>query len=259
MPKMPVLFIGHGSPMNAVEDNIFSNNWKKLAKKIPKPKTILCVSAHWLTEGTAITSMDKPRTIHDFYGFPKNLYTIKYPASGSTAFVNKIKDVVRTVNVEPDSEWGLDHGTWSVLRNMYPKVGIPTVQLSLDYRLSLQKAFDIGKELSLLRNEGVLIIGSGNIVHNLAMADPDADPYNWAIDVDNVVKTNLVKKDYGNLINYLKYPSASIAHPTNDHYMPLLYAAGAAENEKPQFFNNEIIYGSVGMRCVVFGAGKLEM
>lgn len=257
--KMPVLFVGHGSPMNAIEENEFSGNWKKIAGRIPRPAAILCISAHWLTEGTAVTAMERPKTIHDFYGFPEELYNVKYPAKGSPEHAKSIKKLVKTVAVGLDHEWGLDHGTWSVLRNMYPKAEIPILQLSLDYQLSPEKTFEIGKELGQLRKQGVLIIGSGNLVHNLMVINPGAKPYAWAAEFDNIVKDNLSSGDYENLINYTKYPSAALAHPTNDHYLPLLYVIGAAGNEKPKFFNEEIIWGSLSMRCVAFGMEKARL
>ncbi|HLD40484.1 MAG TPA: 4,5-DOPA dioxygenase extradiol [Candidatus Nanoarchaeia archaeon] len=257
-PKMPVLFIGHGSPENAIEDNEFTRNWRKLAAQIPKPKAILCISAHWLQEGTAETSMEHPRTIHDFYGFPQELYQIKYPAPGSAKFAKKIKECVKTVPVSFDHEWGLDHGTWSVLKHMYPKADIPVIQLSLDYQLPLEKIFWIGKELSVLRTQGVLIIGSGNLVHNLMMFHPTSKPYSWAIDFDNFVKKSIQDSNYDQLLNYNQHPHAILAHPTNDHYLPLIYVLGAAEKEKAQFFNEKIVYGSISMRCVAFGMEKLK-
>lgn len=255
---MPVLFIGHGSPENAIEDNEFSRSWKKLANNIPKPKLILCISAHWQKEGSGITAMKEPKTIHDFYGFPEKLYKVKYPAKGSLEYANKIKYLVKTVDIEFDHEWGLDHGTWSVLVNMYPKADIPVLQLSLDYQISLEKIFEIGKELRKLRSEGVLIIGSGNIVHNLMMMNPNAvKPFDWCVEFDNIVKENLIKNNYGNLINYTKYKCSGLAHPTNDHYLPLIYVIGAAYGEKPLFFNEKLFYASISMRCVVFGLDRL--
>src|SRR3989344_2166592 len=257
--KMPVLFVGHGSPVNAIEKNEFSSNWRRLAGKIPKPDAILCISAHWLKEGTAVTAMERPKTIHDFYGFPKELYAVKYPARGSPEHAKLVKKAVKTVPVEFDYEWGLDHGTWSVLRNMYPKADIPVLQLSLDYQLSLDKLFKIGRELSGLRKRGVLIIGSGNLVHNLMVMNLGAKPYRWAVDFDNFVFDSLSKKDYVKLTDYTKQPSSSQAHTTNDHYLPLIYAIGAISGEKPQFFNDKIVYGSISMRCVVFGMEKIRI
>jgi len=248
-----LLFMGHGSPMNTIEDNEFSRNWKEFAATIPKPESILCISAHWVTEGTYVTAMENPKTIHDFYGFPRKLYEVQYRAKGSSDLANEVVKAVKSVKVTPDYEWGLDHGTWSLLVNMYPKADIPVLQLSLDYRLPLDKQFQIGKELNQLREEGVLIIGSGNLVHNLMVMDMGASSYAWAIDFDNFVKDSLEKQDYDALINYTEHRSSTLAHPTNEHYIPLLYVIGAAENQKPQFFNDVIFAGSISMRCVVFG------
>ena len=254
MPStMPVIFIGHGSPMNAIEDNEFSKGWKALAKKIPKPKAILCVSAHWMREGTAITAMEKPKTIHDFYGFPRALYNVRYPAKGSAALAKKISKSISSVKVGLDREWGIDHGSWSVLKNMYPVPDMPILQLSLDYQLSLDKIFRIGKELSSLRKKGVLILGSGNIVHNLMVMRQDQRPYRWAADFDAFVKSCLKHKDHKALINYADHPSSSLALPTNEHYLPLIYCIGAAFGENAEFFNEKIVYGSVSMLCAVLG------
>ena len=253
MKKLPVLFIGHGSPMNAIEDNKFTRNWKFIADKIPKPKAILCISAHWQIEGSAVTAMEKPRTIHDFYGFPNELYKINYPVKGSKKYSELIKNIIKNVKIGLDNEWGLDHGTWSVLNNMYPKADIPVIQLSLDYNLNPKQIFEIGKELNKLRDKEILIIGSGNIVHNLMMINPNDKAYPWAIEFDEFVKISIEKKDYNSLINYEKHRFSKLAHPTNDHYLPLLYVLGVVENEKPYFFNEEIFWGSVSMRCVAWG------
>ena len=251
--KMPVLFVGHGSPMNALEDNEFTRAWKRVAADIPRPKAILCISAHWLKEGTAVTAMERPRTIHDFYGFPDPLNKIRYPAKGSPKLAKSVQEFVQTVAVDVDHEWGLDHGAWSVLRHMYPEADIPIVQLSLDYQLPLEKAFRVGKEVSPLRKKGVLIIASGNLVHNLMAMNPSIKPYRWAIDFDGFVKDSLAKGAHHELIEYAKRPSARLAHPTNDHYLPLLYSLGAAANEKPEFFNEKITMASLSMRSVIFG------
>src|SRR3989344_5594648 len=228
-PKMmPVLFVGHGSPLNAIEENEFTHSWKKIGEIIPAPKLILCISANWLREGTAVTAMSRPKTIHDFYGFPAELYAQQYPASGSPEQAHLVQKVVKSVPVELDQEWGLDHGSWSVLKHLYPKATIPVVQLSLDYQLSLQKALEVGKELRILRTKGILILGSGNLVHNLMVVNPGAKPFDWAVEFDQMVKENVMSKRYDLLINYTRHPSALMAHPTNDHYLPLLYILGAA-------------------------------
>ena len=197
--------------------------------------------------------MENPRTIHDFYGFPSELYEIEYNAKGSKEIAELIKETVKSIKVGLDTEWGLDHGTWSILKHMYPKADIPVLQLSLDYHLPLEAQYQIGKELNSLRNKGILIIGSGNLVHNLTMMNPLGKPFPWAVDFDNFVKTNLEKRDDNSLIDYMKNKSASISHPSNDHYLPLMYVLGAAgKEEKPKFFNEKIVLGSVGMRCILF-------
>lgn len=257
---MPVVFIGHGSPENGRGDTSFSNSWKQLGKLIPKPALILCISAHWvIQEGTAVTAMEKPRTIHDFYGFPEDLYRIEYPCPGSPAGAMLVQRLVQSIPVAPDSEWGVDHGSWSVLRNMYPAADIPVMQLSLNYNQPPSLLFEIGKELSPLREQGVLIMGSGNIVHNLMALDPNAEPYSWALEFDDIVKNNLVEHDVDSLVHYSRYHISALAHPTSEHYLPLLCVIGAAGNDRPEFFNESIFGGSVSMRSVVYGAGNLNL
>ena len=250
---MPVLFIGHGSPMNAVELNVFVEGWKRIAKALPRPKAILCVSAHWVTEGTGTTAMPKPKTIHDFYGFPEELYGINYPAKGSPTLAKRIKILVKSVPVDLDQEWGLDHGTWVPLKIMFPKADIPVVQLSLNANLSPDRHYQIGKELAPLRDEGVLIIGSGNCVHNLMRMEWDGEPFDWAVDFDRFVKDNLSMGNHEALVNYEKHPRSKLAHPSNEHYLPLLYVIGAAGNDKPQFFSEGIFAASLSMRSVAYG------
>jgi 4,5-DOPA dioxygenase extradiol len=251
--RMPVVFIGHGSPENALEENAFTRGWKALARSLPHPKAILSISAHWLTEGTAVTAMDKPRTIHDFYGFPQTLNEIEYPCAGSPDLATRVRKTVKTVRVQPDAEWGLDHGTWSVLANMYPHSDIPVAQLSLDYYLPPAKQYQIGRELQPLREEGILILGSGNLVHNLMAIDFNAAPFAWALDFDHYVEDALAARDDEALIRYHERHSAHLAHPTFDHYLPLLYVLGASENETPRQFNEGFFAASVSMRCAVFG------
>jgi 4,5-DOPA dioxygenase extradiol len=254
---MPSLFVGHGSPENAIEDNDFTRAWKKLADRMPRPKAILCISAHWLKEGTAVTCSGHPQTIHDFYGFPKELYKVEYNVLGSPELAGHIKQLVKTTEVYMDNEWGIDHGTWSVLLNMYPKADFPVLQLSLDYHLPFEKQYKIGIELSPLRNEGVLVMGSGNLVHNLMVMDPSARPYDFAVDFDLFVKNSLETRDDASLINFTAHRSWLSAHPTYDHYLPLLYVMGASRGERPQFFNDKIVFGAVSMRCAAFGAEGL--
>jgi 4,5-DOPA dioxygenase extradiol len=257
--RMPVIFIGHGSPENAIGLNEYNQNWKLLGEVMPKPRSIVCISAHWLIqEGTAVTAMDQPKTIHDFYGFPPELYRVSYPAKGSKETADLVQRTVKSVVVEPDTEWGLDHGCWSVLKNMYPDADIPVVQLSLNYNLPLEKHHAIGKELATLRDKGILIIGSGNIVHNLTMINRSGKPHPWALDFDKYIQDNLAQSDHDAIIHYIQNKSAQLAHPTNEHYLPLLYVIGASGKEKPQFFNEGMQYGSISMRSVVYGMKKLK-
>ncbi len=256
--RMPVIFVGHGSPENAVEDNEYTRNWKILAAGIQRPKAILCVSAHWVDEGaTFVTGQREPRTIHDFYGFPEELYRMQYNAPGSPAHAGAISKAVKTAHVRLDSAWGLDHGAWSVLANMYPLADIPVLQLSLDYDLPPEKHFAIGKELAAMREKGVLIIGSGNLVHNLRKAAFGAEPYGWALAFDSFVKDGMRRSDTDALVNFAENRDSAMAHPTSEHYLPLLYALGAAGEEEPQFFNEGIFASSIAMRCAVYGAGLI--
>ncbi|NTW14363.1 MAG: 4,5-DOPA dioxygenase extradiol [Candidatus Moranbacteria bacterium] len=254
---MPVLFIGHGSPENAFESNVFSQSWSALAESLPTPKAILSVSAHWTTSenwnrgATAVTAMPEPRTIHDFYGFPEHYYEFEYKTGGSPELAGRIRDLVTDVRIEEDSEWGLDHGTWSVLARMYPDADIPVVQLSLDESLSPESHFEIGKELSKLRDEGVLILGSGNVVHNLSALSTETHP--WATEFDSFVKECLISKDTDSLLGYERHPDAEMALPTDEHFLPLLYVVGAAGDNDPRFLNEMIFAGSISMRCVVYG------
>ncbi len=251
--KMPVVFIGHGSPENAIGNNKYSSGWKKIAKMIPKPKAIVCISAHWITQGeTNLNSNKENSIIYDFYGFPQELYDIKYPAKGDPKLSTKIKNMLFGFKVNLDEKRGLDHGTWSVLVNMYPNADIPVIQLSIDYSMDSRKIFEIGKVLSKLREEQVLILGSGNLVHNLRLIDWNASPYEWAIEYDNFVKKSIENGDFESLINFKDHELTSIAHPTYDHFLPLIYALGATSKDRYSFFNEEIFAGSVSMRCVVW-------
>jgi 4,5-DOPA dioxygenase extradiol len=258
--RMPVVFIGHGSPENALGNNLFNAAWKQLAKSIPKPVLIISISAHWvIQEGTAVTATGHPRAIHDFYGFPEELYRIEYPAPGSPEGAKMIQSLVKSINIDLDYEWGLDHGSWTVLRHMYPEADIPVLQISLNYNQPVSSLFTIGKELSPLRDRGVLILGSGNLVHNLMKFSMRANPYPWAVEFDEIVKNKLLIRDYDSLIGYTRFPVSSKAHPTSEHFLPLLCVIGAAGNDQPSFFNETIFAGSVSMRCVVFGLdGPLE-
>lgn len=251
--KMPVLFVGHGNPMNAIDKNEFHNKWAELGKTLPKPKAILVVSAHWLTKGTKVTAMEKPKTIHDFGGFPDELFAQQYPVSGSPELAKETQLLVTKTKVQSDFEWGLDHGTWSVLLPMYPKADIPVFQLSIDYSQPSQYHYELAKELSALRKKGVLIIGSGNIVHNLGMVNRNGKPYDWAIEFDEKIKKLIDEQNHSAVINYEKLGSiAKLAVPTNDHFLPLLYSLALQEkNEAVSYFNEKIDLGSASMRSLI--------
>jgi 4,5-DOPA dioxygenase extradiol len=258
--KMPVLFIGHGSPMNAINDNEFVTGWKTTAKNLPKPKAILCVSAHWETNGTFVTAMKNPKTIHDFGGFPKELFETQYPAPGSPEFALETKNTIKKTAVGLDEKWGLDHGTWSILKPMYPNADIPVFQLSLDYNQSPRYHYELAKELASLRNRGVLIIGSGNMVHNLgmikavSMEDLDKEyGYDWTLEMNDIFKTKIKEHDHTALINYESLSkSAKLAIPTREHYLPLLYILALQEkDEQATFFNDKAIAGSLTMTSVL--------
>ncbi|RXR21504.1 4,5-DOPA dioxygenase extradiol [Flavobacterium stagni] len=257
---MPVLFIGHGSPMNGIEDNDFSKSWAAMGQSIPRPTAVLVVSAHWLTRGTHITAMEQPKTIHDFGGFPDELFRVQYPAPGSPELAIETQKIITSVPVELDHEWGLDHGTWTVVRHIYPKADIPVLQLSIDYSKSPQFHYDLAKELSALRKKGVLIIGSGNMVHNLGKVAWDKlnEPeygYDWALEINQTFKDKIVGKDHKSLIEYQKLGSAALlAIPTPDHYYPLLYTLGLqTEKDTIQFFNDRAVGGSLTMTSVKIG------
>ncbi len=258
--KMPVLFLGHGSPMNAIEENEFSIGFRNVGKSITKPNAILCVSAHWETRGTYITAMEKPKTIHDFGGFPQALFDVQYPAPGNPALAKETKSIIKKTEVGLDESWGLDHGCWSVVKNMYPAADAPVIQLSLDYNQTPQYHYELAKELASLRNKGVLIIGSGNMVHNLGMIAWDklntSDyGYDWAIEANDKMKKYILDNDHQSLINYKSHGKAwELAIPTPDHYLPLLYTlALKEENEKVNFFNDKAVAGSLTMTSVKIG------
>jgi len=252
--QMPVLFLGHGSPMNAIEDNEFSKNWKELGKTLPKPTAILCISAHWETSGTLVTAMPKPKTIHDFGGFPQVLFDVEYPAPGSPELADETKKVIAKTNVGLDEQWGLDHGCWSVVKHLYPNADIPVIQMSLDYMQAPQYHYELAKELAALRKKGVLIIGSGNIVHNLGlvawnkMKEPEYG-YDWAIEANEKMKKYILANDHQSLINYKSQGKAfDLAIPSPDHFLPLLYILALKdENEKIDLFNDKALMGSITM------------
>ena len=256
----PTLFVGHGSPMNAIEQNEFSEKWKKIVSDFEKPKAIICISAHWLTRGTFVTAMEMPKTIHDFGGFPKALFDVEYPAPGSLDVAHWTKESIKSANVLEDHEWGLDHGTWSVLRNMYPEATIPVIQLSIDYTKPLSYHFQLAQELKALRKKGVLIIGSGNMVHNLGMVAWDKlnSPgfgFDWTLEIDTVFKQKIESRDFQSLINWSSlHNQISLAIPTLDHYIPLIYSVGLSDKEDEiSFFNDKAVAGSLTMTSVQFG------
>jgi 4,5-DOPA dioxygenase extradiol len=253
--KMPVLFIGHGNPMNTIEKNEFHNAWVDLGKNLPKPKAILCISAHWLTKGTKVTAMEAPKTIHDFGGFPAELFAQQYPAKGAVYFAEETKKIITTTSVESDMEWGLDHGTWSVLLPMYPKADIPVFQLSLDYTKPPEYHYNLAKELSVLRKKGVLIIGSGNIVHNLRKVVFSEQAYGWAVEFDGKIKSLILSKEHKPIINYQELGNAAkLSVPTNDHYLPLLYSLALQDSQDDiRFFNEKNVMGAISMRSVILG------
>ncbi|MDF2590868.1 MAG: ygiD [Clostridia bacterium] len=253
--KMPVLFIGHGSPMNAIETNPFTESLRKLGESFAEmPKAIMVVSAHWLTRGTFVSTAEKPEVIYDFYGFPKELYQVKYPAVGAPFIAKEIMKLAP--HIKEDNQWGLDHGAWSILKHIFPNAGIPVFQLSIDFYQSMQYHFDLASELRQLREQGVLFIGSGNVVHNLALvfSKEDNSPFEWASEFDEIVKNSIMNKDFDSLINYKKFGrTADLAIPTVDHYVPLLYTLGMAEADEEITFTYEEVFTSLSMRCVRIG------
>ena len=255
--KMPVLFIGHGSPMNGIQDNEFSSRWSKMAQEIPVPKAVLVVSAHWLSSGTRITAMNFPQTIHDFGGFPRELFEVQYPAPGDPVIAAETRKMVKMASIEEDHDWGLDHGTWTVVRHMYPQANIPVLQLSIDRNKPPKYHFELAKELAALRKKGVLIIGSGNMVHNLGMLawdkiDHPGFGYDWALEINERFKKHIFEGDFNRLINFSSLgPESRLAIPTPEHYIPLLYTLGLKnELEEVSFFNDRAVAGSLTMTSV---------
>jgi 4,5-DOPA dioxygenase extradiol len=254
--KMPVLFVGHGSPMNAIEDNEFSRAWEEMGKSLPKPRAILAVSAHWETNGTKVTAAENPKMIYDFSGFPRELYEVNYPAPGSRALVDTVRKVIQLTDVQPDSTWGLDHGTWSVLKRLFPLADVPVVQFSLDRTKTPLHHYQLGQQLQELREEGVLIVSSGNIVHNLrAVIWEDGAKYDWAETFDRQVKDWILEDDHDPLIHFEKHgQAANLSINSGEHYLPLLYTLGAkTETDPVTFFADKVTYGSLSMRSVKIG------
>ncbi len=255
---MPVLFVGHGSPMNGIEDNEFSATWTAIAKDIPQPAAVLVVSAHWFTKGTHVTAMDFPQTIHDFGGFPQELFEVVYPAPGSPDLAVETAGLITSANVGLDHDWGLDHGAWTVVRHMYPDASIPVLQLSIDYTKDARYHYDLAGELSLLRRKGVLILGSGNMVHNLRMVDwrmMDGGGYDWALQMNDQFKSLILNNEHRPLIDFQSLgKEAMLAIPTPEHYLPLMYTLGLKnDNEPVSLFNDKVLGGSLTMTSVKVG------
>lgn len=258
--KLPILFIGHGSPMNAIEDNEFTKRWAQMGKEIPTPKAVVVISAHWLTKGTFVTAMPNPKTIHDFGGFPQALFDVQYPAPGNPELATEIQKLITNPAVELDHDWGLDHGTWSVVKHMYPNADIPVLQLSIDYYKPAAYHYELAKQLLALRKKGVLIIGSGNMVHNLRMVawDKLKEPeygFDWALEMNVLFKDKITNGFHKELMDYENLnKAAKLAIPSPDHYYPLLYIlALQTDNDKVEFFNDKAVGGSLTMTSVRIG------
>lgn len=257
--KMPVLFLGHGSPMNAIEENEFVTGFRNIARRIPKPNAILCVSAHWETKGTFVTAMQNPPTIHDFGGFPKELFAVQYPAPGSPDLAKQTKSLITKTEVGLDDKWGLDHGAWSVIKHLYPKADVPVIQMSLDYNQTPQYHYALATEIKSLREKGVLIIGSGNMVHNLGKVEwrrlNETFGYDWAIEANEKMKKFILDGNHKELINFRSQGKAfDWAIPTPEHYLPLLYSLALQDkNEEVKLFNDKAVAGALTMTSVKIG------
>lgn len=253
--KMPVLFVGHGSPTNAIEENEFSRAWADAGNSMPRPRAVLCISAHWETNGTQVTVTEQPGTIHDFYGFPRPLYEVSYPVPGAPELAHRVREIVRGARVRFDSDRGLDHGAWSVLRRMFPEADIPVVQLSLDRAKEPAFHYELGKELAGLRSEGVLIVGSGNIVHNLGVIVWEDTAYDWAVEFDETVKRLILSEGHDAIVHYPDLGRAArLSVPTNEHFLPLLYVLALQEKgDGIRFFTDRVTLGSISMRSLRIG------
>lgn len=252
--KMPVLFLGHGNPMNAIEENEFVKGFRNIASTLPKPNAIICISAHWYTRGTKVTAMESPPTIHDFRGFPRELFEFQYPAKGSVELSNETKQILLPTTVDLDHDWGLDHGTWSVLTRLFPNADIPVIQLSIDYTQPASYHFELAQKLSSLRHKGILIVGSGNIIHNLRLIDfngshIDNYGFDWAIEARETINDFLIDENFKALIDYEKLSKAiQLAIPTPDHFLPLIYTLGLKQKEEGiTLFNDKLLAGSISM------------
>ena len=258
--KMPVLFLGHGSPMNAIEENEFVSSFRKLGKELERPKAILCISAHWETQGTFVTAMQMPKTIHDFGGFPQALFDVQYPAPGSPELAKETKELVTKTEVGLDEDWGLDHGAWSVIKHLYPNADVPVIQMSIDYTKPAQYHYELAQQLQKLREKGVLIVGSGNMVHNLRMVAWNrlsGDPYafDWATEANEKMKNYILNDDHKKLIDYRNQGRAfDLAIPTPEHYLPLIYSLALKDkDEEVSIFNDQPVGGSLSMTSIKIG------
>ncbi len=255
MSKMPVIFVGHGSPMNAIESNQYTQSWREMAQRIPKPKAIISISAHWYTKGTKVMNEEHPKTIYDMYGFPKELYEIVYNSPGNPQLAEDSQKLITKQSIF-DNTWGIDHGTWSVLVHMYPERDIPVFQISIDAAAPAEVHYQIGKELKVLRDQGVLLFGTGNIVHNLRILNWDMKDkgFEWAYTFDDFIKENIEKRNHDNIVQYQNLEEvATLAVPTPDHFYPLLYILGASdENDQVSVYNNSCMMGSMSMTSYLF-------
>lgn len=257
--KMPVLFLGHGSPMNAIEENEFVKGFRDVAKEIPKPNAILCVSAHWETRGTFVTAMEKPITIHDFGGFPQELFDVQYPAPGNPDLAKETKSLITKTEVGLDDKWGLDHGAWSVIKHLYPNADIPIIEMSLDYSQPPKYHYELAQQIKSLREKGVLIIGSGNIVHNLGKVEwrrlNETFGYDWAIEANDKMKQFILDVNHKELINFRSQGKAfDLAIPTPEHYLPLLYTLALQDkSEEVKIFNDKAVAGALTMTSLKIG------
>jgi 4,5-DOPA dioxygenase extradiol len=254
--RMPVVFFGHGSPMNTLDRNQYTEAWRRVGESIPTPKAILCVSAHWYTEGTAVTAMSRPKTIHDFYGFPQALFEVQYPASGDPKLASRVRELLAPLDVGLDESWGLDHGTWSVLKHAYPKADVPVLQLSIDGTRPAKFHYETGRRLAPLRDEGILVAGSGNVVHNLRLMRRDGGQgFDWAVRFNERIREALATRDHRTLVDFEKLgEDARLSVPTPEHYLPLLYVAGLqGADESMAFPVDGYDLGSISMLTAAVG------
>ena len=252
--RMPVLFVGHGNPMNAIRGNRYRAAWEDLGRRLPRPRAILCISAHWETRNSYVTATETPETIHDFYGFPKALFDVRYPAPGEPALAQRVAGLVTSERVRLDPGRGLDHGAWSILVAMYPDADVPVVQLSIDTSQPGQHHYALARQLAPLRDEGVLVIGSGNVVHNLRLFDfRDPTPREWALRADEEIRAHVAARDHDALVEYPAREDAHLPVPTPEHYLPLLYAIALQQDDETTRFFNAEVQGSISMTSVLIG------